>query len=325
MSIQKNSKIYIAGHRGLVGSAIYRNFLENGYINIFGATRYQVDLTNQHAVNDFFYYEKPEYVILSAAKVGGIGANDKYRADFLYENLMIEANVIRASYEHKVKKLLFLGSSCIYPKNGVQPLKEEYLLTGALEPTNEPYAIAKIAGIRLCDAYSRQYGVNFISAMPTNIYGVNDNYNPETSHVLPALIHRFHEAKVAQDDVVSCWGSGNPMREFLYVDDLAEACRFLMENINYSDLTLQDETGTIHSHINVGSGKLISIRDLADCVKEVVGFTGDIKWDTSKPDGTLRKLMDSSRLENMGWSPKISLKDGITRAYDDYKLKVKPI
>jgi len=321
--MKHNAKIYIAGHRGLVGGSIWRALHAQGYTHLIARTHAELDLLNQQAVVDFFAKEKPEYVVLTAAKVGGIGANDQYRAEFLYENLMIEANVIHAAYQHSVKKLLFLGSSCIYPKMAPQPLKEEYLLTGPLEPTNEPYAVAKIAGLRLCDAYSRQYGVNFISAMPTNMYGPGDNYHPENSHVLPALIRRFHEAKVSGLDRVVCWGSGNPLREFLYADDLAEACVFLLEKVNYEDLAFRDATGTIYSHVNVGSGKEISIRALAEFVKEVVGFQGEVAWDTSKPDGTPRKLMDSSRLRDLGWTPKVDLKKGLTLAYEDFLRQTK--
>jgi len=256
--------------------------------------------------------------VLVAAKVGGIQANNVYRGQFIYENLMIELNVIHAAYKHGVKKLLFLGSSCIYPKLAPQPIKEESLLTGPLEPTNEPYAIAKIAGIRLCDAYNRQYGTNFISAMPTNMYGPGDNYHPENSHVLPALIRRFHEAKVSGASEVVCWGTGSPLREFLYSDDLAEACVFLVEKANYKDMAFTDESGTVQSHINVGSGKEVTIKQLAETVKEAVGFKGKISWDSSKPDGTPRKLMDSSRINALGWTPRVTLKEGLARAYQDF-------
>jgi GDP-L-fucose synthase len=316
--MKKDSKIYIAGHLGLVGGGIWRAFERHGYTNLLGRSIDELDLINQQAVEEFFAKEKPEVVVLVAAKVGGIQANNTYRGQFIYENLMIEMNVIHAAYKHGVKKLLFLGSSCIYPKLAPQPIKEEALLTGPLEPTNEPYAIAKIAGIRLCDAYNRQYGTNFISAMPTNMYGPGDNYHPENSHVLPALIRRFHEAKVSGADKVVCWGTGTPLREFLYSDDLAEACVFLVENANYKDMAFTDASGTVQSHINVGSGKEATIKEIAETVKEVVGFQGTIEWDHSKPDGTPRKLMDSSRINALGWEPQVSLKDGIARAYADF-------
>jgi GDP-L-fucose synthase len=317
--MEKDSKIYVAGHRGLVGSAIWRALESKGYTNLLGRTHAELDLINQAEVERFFENEKPEYVVIVAAKVGGINANNMYRAQFLYENLMIEANLIHAAYRHGAKKLLFLGSSCIYPKMAPQPLKEESLLSGPLEPTNEPYAIAKIAGIRLCDAYNRQYGTNFIAAMPTNMYGPGDNYHPENSHVLPAMIRRFHEAREAAMDHVVCWGTGAPLREFLFSDDLAEACVFLLENVSYNDLAFTDDSGTVQSHINIGSGSEVSIRELAGLVKEVVGYEGGIEWDTSKPDGTPRKLMDSSRLRNLGWTPKTDLKEGIARAYSDFR------
>lgn len=316
--IPRDARIYVAGHLGLVGSGIWRALERHGYTNLIGKSIDEVDLINQQSVEDFFAAEKPEYVILVAAKVGGIVANNTYRAQFLYENLMIEANVIHSAYKHGVKKLLFLGSSCIYPKLAPQPLKEEHLLTGPLEPTNEPYAIAKIAGIRLCDAYNRQYGTNFISAMPTNMYGPGDNYHPQNSHVLPAFIRRFHEAKEQGLDKVSCWGSGSPLREFLYSDDLAEACVFLLEKADYKDMAFEDESGTVQAHVNVGSGREVTIKELAETVKAVVGYEGEIEWDTSKPDGTPRKLMDSSRLMAMGWSPKIDMREGIARAYEDF-------
>jgi GDP-L-fucose synthase len=319
--MELNSKIYVAGHRGLVGSGIWRALERHGYANLLGKSIDELDLINQQAVDEFFAGENPEYVVLVAAKVGGIVANSTYRAQFIYENLMIEANVIHAAYKYGVKKLLFLGSSCIYPKRAPQPMKEEHLLTGPLEPTNEPYAIAKIAGIRLCDAYNRQYGTNFISAMPTNMYGPGDNYHPENSHVLPAFIRRFHEAKEQGLEKVACWGSGSPLREFLYSDDLAEACVFLLETATYKDMAFEDESGTVQSHINVGSGTEVSIKELAETVRAVVGFEGEIEWDTSKPDGTPRKLMDSARLRNLGWSPKIYLKEGIALAYKDFLNK----
>ena len=271
-----DSKIYIAGHNGLVGSAVWRALERKGYTNLIGRRSAELNLINQQAVNNFFEAEKPDYVILVAAKVGGIHANDTYRAQFIYENLMIEANVIHAAYTSGVKKLLFLGSSCIYPKDAEQPMVEEALLTAPLEPTNEPYAIAKIAGIRLCDAYNRQYGTNFIAGMPTNMYGPGDNYHPENSHVLPALIRRFHEAKEAGLESVTCWGSGKPLREFLYSDDLGDACVFLLENVNYQDLAFTDESGTVQSHINIGSGVEVSIKDLAKIIAQVVGYNGKI-------------------------------------------------
>ncbi len=316
--IPLDTKIYIAGHRGLVGSGIWRALERHGYTNLIGKTRDDLNLINQQSVEDFFAVEKPEYVVLVAAKVGGIAANSTYRGQFIYENIMIEMNVIHAAKVHGVKKLLFLGSSCIYPKMAPQPMKEGHLLTGPLEATNEPYAIAKIAGIRLCDAYNRQYGTNFISAMPTNMYGPGDNYHPENSHVLPAFIRRFHEAKEQGLNKVTCWGSGSPFREFLYSDDLAEACVFLLENINYDDVAFEDESGTVQSHVNVGSGKEVTIKELAEIVKDAIGFKGEIEWDTSKPDGTPRKLMDSSKLIELGWSPKVNLSEGITFAYNDF-------
>ncbi|MAW39351.1 MAG: GDP-fucose synthetase [Kiritimatiellaceae bacterium] len=315
-----NSKIYIAGHNGLVGSAVWRALERKGYTNLIGRRSAELDLINQQAVNDFFEAEKPDYVVLVAAKVGGIHANDTYRAQFIYENLMIEANVIHAAYTSGVKKLLFLGSSCIYPKDAEQPMVEEALLTGPLEPTNEPYAIAKIAGIRLCDAYNRQYGTNFIAGMPTNMYGPGDNYHPDNSHVLPAMIRRFHEAKEAGLESVTCWGSGKPLREFLYSDDLGDACVFLLENVNYQDLAFTDASGTVQSHINIGSGVEVSIKELAETIAKVVGYKGDILWDTSKPDGTLRKLMDSAKLRKLGWEPRIELWQGIIRSYKDFRI-----
>lgn len=305
--MEKNAKIYIAGHRGMVGSAIKRALEKKGFSNFICRTSKELDLKNQQAVNNFFDAEKPDYVFVAAAKVGGILANNTYRADFLYDNLMIEANIIQAAYQFKVKKMLFLGSSCIYPKLAPQPLKEEYLLTGLLEPTNEPYAIAKIAGIKMADAYRDQYGCNFISAMPTNLYGPNDNYDLNNSHVLPALLRKFHHAKVNNLAEVEIWGTGSPLREFLHVDDLADACLFLMENFN--------EKG----FVNVGYGEDISIKDLAYLIKDVVGFKGNLVFDESKPDGTPRKLIDNSKINNMGWSPKISLKEGISMVYNDVK------
>ncbi|THV63129.1 GDP-L-fucose synthase family protein [Chryseobacterium candidae] len=301
--MNQNSKIYIAGHRGMVGSAILRNLTSNGFHNIITKTSDELDLTDQKNVQTFFETEKPEYVFLAAAKVGGIHANNTYRADFLYKNLMIEANVIHQSYIQGVKKLLFLGSSCIYPKLAPQPLKEEYLLSGFLEQTNEPYAIAKIAGIKMCDAYRSQYDCNFISAMPTNLYGPNDNYDLNNSHVLPAMLRKFFEAKQNKAEEVILWGDGSPFREFLHVDDLAKACVFLMNNYNES------------GHINIGSSKEISISELAKQIKDITQYEGNIVWDTEKPNGTPRKLMDSSKINSMGWYPDISLEDGIKQVY----------
>jgi GDP-L-fucose synthase len=322
--MELKGKIYIAGHRGLVGSAIMRRLAspsplagegrgEGGYINIITRTHSELDLADQRAVNEFFKKEKPEYVFLAAAKVGGIHANNTYRADFIYQNLMIESNIIHASYRHGVKKLMFLGSSCIYPKHAPQPMKEEYLLTGLLEPTNEPYAIAKIAGIKMCDAYNRQHGTNFMSVMPTNLYGLGDNYDLENSHVLPALIRKMHEAKIQNAKEVVVWGTGTPKREFLYSEDLADACVFLMEKYNASD---------IGEFINIGSGKEITIRELAELVAEIVGFRGQLVFDTSKPDGTPRKLLDVSRLYSLGWKPKTGFREGISKAYADYLQNV---
>ena len=303
------SKIYIAGHRGMAGSAINRNLESRGYTNLITHTHSELDLTNQQAVNEFFEEMRPEYVFLAAAKVGGIMANSTYPAEFIYENLMIEANVIHAAYTHGVKKLLFLGSSCIYPKLAPQPLKEEYLLTGKLEVTNEAYAIAKIAGIRLCKHYNEQYGTNFISVMPTNLYGPDDNYDPETSHAMAALIRKFHDAKVNDTSQVVVWGTGSPMREFLYVDDMADACVYLMENYDVAD---------IGEFVNIGVGEDLTIRDLAELIKDIVGYGGEIVFDTSKPDGTPRKLLDVTKLHNLGWQAKISLEDGIKQAYNWY-------
>lgn len=307
--MELNSKIYIAGHRGMVGSAIMRNLISKGYINIITKTSSELDLRNQQAVNDFFSSEKPEYVFLAAAKVGGIQANNVYRADFIYENLMIQNNVIHSSYLNQVKKLMFLGSSCIYPKMAPQPLKEEYLLTGLLEDTNEPYAIAKIAGIKMCESYKRQYGCNFISVMPTNMYGPNDSYNLNNSHVLPALIRKFHDAKEANAPSVEMWGTGTPMREFLHADDLGDACVFLMNTYDGEQF------------VNIGSGTDLTIKDLALLIKDIVGYKGDIIHDLSKPDGTPRKLMDVSYLHSLGWKHKIELREGITKVYQDFKNK----
>lgn len=304
--MEHNDKIYIAGHRGMVGSAILRKLKKEGYENFVLHTSRELDLRDQKAVEQFFSAEKPDYVFLAAAKVGGIVANNTYRAEFLYDNLMIQNNIIHNSHQQGVKKLLFLGSSCIYPKMAPQPLKEDYLLTGLLEPTNEPYAIAKISGIKMCDAYRHQYGSNFISAMPTNLYGPNDNYDLKNSHVLPALIRKFHEAKENNAEFVEIWGTGSPLREFMHVDDLAEACYFLMHNYNDPGF------------VNVGTGVDISIKDLALLIKRIVGFNGELRFDTSKPDGTPRKLMDVSKIKSMGFEPTISLEKGIEITYQDF-------
>ena len=303
--MNKDSRIYVAGHRGMVGSAICRKLEAAGHTNLITRTSKELDLRDQKAVEAFFEQEKPEYVFLAAAKVGGIHANNVYRAEFLYDNLTIEANVIHQSYVHKVEKLLFLGSSCIYPKMAPQPLKEEYLLSGFLESTNEPYAIAKITGIKLCEAYRSQYGCNFISAMPTNLYGPNDNYDLNNSHVLPALLRKFHQAKVDGVSEVEIWGTGKPMREFLHVDDLAEACYFLMENYDGE------------MFVNIGTGVDVTIRELAMMIKNVVAFNGELKFNTDKPDGTPRKLMDVSRIESMGWKHTIGLEAGIRAVYEE--------
>jgi GDP-L-fucose synthase len=307
--MQLNDKIYIAGHRGMVGGAIKRRLEILGYKNIVTRSSGELDLRNQADVGNFFASEQPDYVFLAAAKVGGIHANNTYRAEFLYENLMIEANIIHASWKHGVKKLMFLGSSCIYPKMAPQPLEESSLLTGSLEPTNEPYAIAKIAGIKLCEAYRDQYGCNFISVMPTNLYGIGDNYHPENSHVLPALIRRFHEAKEGNKASVTVWGTGTPRREFMFADDLADACVYLM--LHYDEKEL----------VNIGTGEDLSIRELAETVKEVVCYEGILAFDPSKPDGTPRKLMDVSKLHNLGWKHSVDLKDGLVQAYADFLRK----
>lgn len=307
--MEKHSKIYIAGHRGMVGSAIYRTLQKEGFTRLITRTKAELDLLNQRAVADFFKQEKPDYVFLAAAKVGGISANNNYRADFLYENLQIQNNVIHCSYLNQVKKLLFLGSSCIYPKLAPQPLKEDYLLTGPLEATNEPYAIAKITGIKMCDAYRDQYGCNYISVMPTNLYGYNDNYHPENSHVLPALIRKFHDAKIQRASTVNIWGSGKPRREFLFADDLAGACCYLMQNYNEPGL------------INIGTGEDLTIRELALLIKRVIGYEGDLKFDNSRPDGTPRKIMDVSKLHKLGWKHTIELDEGIRLAYHDFLEK----
>jgi len=307
--LEKDAKIYVSGHRGMVGSAIVRELEKLGYNQIITQTSKELDLRNQEAVDRFYSERKPDYVFVAAAKVGGIHANNVYRADFLYDNLMIQNNLIHGAYKSGVTKLMFLGSSCIYPKMAPQPLKEEYLLSGYLESTNEPYAIAKITGIKMCEAYRDQYGCNFISAMPTNLYGLNDNYHPENSHVLPALIRKFHEAKINQSEEVTIWGDGTPMREFLFADDLANALVYLMMNYNEKQF------------VNVGFGSDITIKELAETVARVVGFEGNQVFDTSKPNGTPRKLMDSSRLFQTGWKPTVSLEEGISIAYQDFLLK----
>ncbi len=304
--MNKNSKIYVAGHRGLVGSAIVRKLESEGYTNIIYRTSDVLDLTDQKSVEEFFKYEEPEYVFLAAAKVGGIVANREYPADFIYINTMIQNNVIHNAHKFGVKKLLFLGSSCIYPKHCPQPMKEEYLLTGALEPTNEAYAIAKIAGLKMCQYYNKQYGTNFISCMPTNLYGPNDNFDLETSHVMPALIRKFHEANIEKKSYVEVWGTGTPKREFLYVDDMADACVYLMNNYD------RDET------VNIGTGDEVSIKELAELIKDVVGYDGEIRFDTSKPDGTLRKLQDVSRLSEIGWESKIQFNEAVDKTYNWY-------
>ena len=304
--MELNSKIYIAGHKGMVGSAILRNLQEKGHKNFLLKTSSELDLKKTQQVDEFFETEKPDYVFLAAAKVGGIQANNSYRADFLYDNLMIQNNIIHASFVNKVKKLLFLGSSCIYPKLAPQPLKEDYLLSGYLEDTNEPYAIAKIAGIKLCESYFRQHGCNFFSVMPTNLYGKNDNYDLNNSHVLPALIRKFHHAKENNLPFVEIWGTGSPLREFLNADDLSDACVFLMRNYNG------------HKHVNIGTGTDISIKDLALLIQKTTGYTGELKYDLSKPDGTPRKLLDVNLLNNLGWKHKISLEEGIRLVYEDY-------
>lgn len=346
--MHKNSKIYIAGHKGLVGSAIKRQLESQGYTNLIYKTHKELDLINTEAVLKFFATEKPEYVILAAAKVGGILANNTYRADFIYQNLQIQNNIIHNSYVYGVKKLLFLGSTCIYPKDALQPIKEEYLLTNALEYTNEPYAIAKIAGLKMCESYNLQYGTNFISVMPTNLYGINDNFDLENSHVLPALLRKIHLAKLyhqnkqdailqdlkmqnfeeaknylhrfgIQPNCVEIWGSGNPRREFLYADDMANACVFIMQNLDFQDLYTKDSTQIRNTHINIGTGEDISIKDLAHLIKNIVGFEGEFKFDTQKPDGTMLKRTDISKLSTLGWNPKTSLREGIEKVYEVYK------
>lgn len=307
--MNKDSRIYVAGHRGLVGSAIMRRLLAGGFTNNICRTHAELDLTDQQAVDKFFDRERPECVFLAAARVGGIYANNTFRAEFIYQNLMIESNIIHAAYRHGARKLMFLGSSCIYPKHAPQPMKEEHLLTGLLEPTNEPYAIAKIAGIKMCDAYNRQYGTNFMSVMPTNLYGPGDNYDPKNSHVLPALIRRMHEAKTDGQSEVVIWGTGAPRREFLYSDDLADACVFLMERYNATDLG---------EFMNIGVGHEITICELAELVAEVVGFSGQLRFDATKPDGTPRKLLDVSRMQALGWQAQTGFREGIRLAYQDF-------
>ena len=345
--MDKNSKIYVAGHRGLVGSAIVKNLKSKGYENIITRTHSELDLTDQKAVCEFFEKEKPEYVVLAAAKVGGIVANSTYRADFIYENLQIQNNVIHQSYVHKVKKLLFLGSTCIYPKNATQPMSEEVLLTSPLEYTNEPYAIAKIAGMKMCESYNLQYGTNFISVMPTNLYGPNDNFDLETSHVLPALIRKIHLAKLLSEEKfdevvkdikakdtneaiaylgkfgiskerVEIWGTGKPRREFLYSEDMADACVFLLENRDFKDTYDKNSKEIRNTHINIGTGKDISINELANLVKNIVGFKGELYFNDSKPDGTILKLTDPSKLHSLGWKHRIELEDGVKTLYEWY-------
>ena len=349
--MNKNSKIYVAGHRGLVGSAIVKNLESKGYTNIITRTHKELDLINQKDVEEFFEKEKPEYVILAAAKVGGIVANNTYRADFIYENLQIQNNVIHQSYVHKVKKLLFLGSTCIYPKNATQPMSEDSLLTSPLEYTNEPYAIAKIAGIKMCESYNIQYGTNFISVMPTNLYGPNDNFDLETSHVLPALIRKIHLAKLLNEDKieevlsdlnvsnieeaitylnkfgvskekVEIWGTGKPRREFMWSEDMADACVYIIEKIDFTNLIKDNNKGIINTHINIGTGKDISIKELANLIKDIVGFKGKLYFNTEKPDGTIVKLTDSSKLNNLGWKHKIRLKEGILNIYEWYNRNI---
>jgi len=311
--VEKTAKIYVAGHRGMVGSAIVRKLQKEGFNNLLLRTSAELDLRNQQAVLDFMQHEKPDYVFVAAAKVGGILANNTYRAEFIYDNIMIQSNIIHASYLNGVKKLMFLGSSCIYPKLAPQPLKEDYLLAGELEPTNEPYAMAKITGIKMCDAYRSQYGCNFISVMPTNLYGPNDNYSLETSHVMPALIRKFHEAKLKNEPAVVMWGTGQPRREFLHADDLADACYFLMQNYN--------EPG----FVNIGTGEYITIKDLALLIKDVVGYKGTIEHDLSKPDGTPRKLMDVQKLNMLGWKARIDLREGIEKVYQEFSQLHAPV
>lgn len=311
--MNKEAKIYIAGHNGMVGSAIMRNLKSKGFNNFIYKTSKELDLTRQKEVEDFFVAEKPDYVFLAAAKVGGIHANNTYRGEFIYQNLMIQNNIIHSSYMNGVKKLLFLGSTCIYPKLAPQPLKEEYLLSGYLEPTNEPYAIAKIAGIKTCESYNRQYGVDYISVMPTNLYGPNDNYDLNNSHVLPALIRKFHEAKINNQQQVVIWGSGAPMREFLHVDDLADACVYLMDNYTGDSL------------VNIGTGSDVTIKDLALLIKEIVGYEGELTFDATKPDGTLKKLTNVDKLHGLGWKHKIELREGVESVYKEFSEKYEEI
>ncbi|MDO7253784.1 GDP-L-fucose synthase family protein [Helicobacter cappadocius] len=312
-----DSKIFVAGHNGLVGTAIKKALLSKGYQNLVLKTRSELDLSSTIKVEEFFQKEKPEYVFLAAAKVGGIIANNTYRADFIYENLMIQNNIIYSAYKNGVKKLLFLGSSCIYPKNAPQPIKEEYLLTDTLEYTNEPYAIAKIAGLKMCEAFNLQYGCNFISVMPTNLYGENDNFDLNTSHVLPALIRKFYEGKLNKSNSVEVWGSGNPRREFLHSSDMAQACIYIMENINFNDL-INNSKEIRNTHINIGYGSDVSIKELATLIKNIVGFDGEIIYDKSKPDGTYQKLLDTSKLNSLGWKPKITLEKGVKEVFEWY-------
>lgn len=314
--MKKNEKIFIAGHRGMVGGAILRALEFQGYTNIITRTHKELDLTNQQATNDFFCSEKPDYVFLAAAKVGGIQANNTYRGDFIYQNLMIQSNVIHAAYKNNVKRLLFLGSSCIYPKNAPQPLKEEYLLTGSLEPTNQPYAIAKISGIEMCWSYNRQYNTKFLAVMPTNLYGIGDNYHPENSHVIPGLIRRVHESKINNNSILTVWGSGLPRREFMYSEDMADACIYIM-NLNEQQYNsfINEKKAPL---INIGVGKDITIKELVNSICEVIGYEGEIIFDTTKPDGTMRKLMDISLLSNHGWKAKTDFKHGLELAYNDF-------
>lgn len=314
--MELNSKIFVAGHNGLVGTAITKALLSKGYTNLLLKTKSELDLTDTLEVENFFQKEKPEYVFLAAAKVGGIVANNTYRADFIYQNLSIQNNIIYSAYKNKVKKLLFLGSSCIYPKNSPQPMKEEYLLTDTLEYTNEPYAIAKIAGLKMCEAFNLQYGCNFVSVMPTNLYGENDNFDLNTSHVLPALIRKFYEAKINGSTSVVVWGSGKPRREFLHSSDMAEACIYVMENIDFNKLSNGNEIR--NTHINIGYGSDVSIVELASLIKNIVGFDGEIIYDNSKPDGTYQKLLDTSKLNALGWKPKIKLEEGIKKVFEWY-------
>lgn len=318
--MQKNAKIFVAGHRGLVGSALMRHLELQGYTNIVTRTHAELDLTDQSQVAHFFTSEKPEYVFLAAAKVGGIHANNTYPADFIHQNLAIQTNVIHQSYLNGVKRLLFLGSSCIYPRDCPQPIKEEYLLTGELEPTNRPYALAKIAGIEMCWSYNRQYGTEYLAVMPTNLYGAGDNYHLENSHVIPALIRKFHEAKVNHEATVTVWGTGTPKREFLYSDDMAEACVFLMNLIDddFQPLLASNRNNGLPPLLNLGSGTDVSIAELANLVKEVIGYSGEVVFDINKPDGTIRKLMDSSRLNRLGWNARLTLIDGLRLAYQDF-------